>query len=149
MAMASVCILIVLIVGSAVGALIGITIGGLVPALHLAMIAGVLATLVAGIVRNTILTRIGMEPDSAGIPELMMIYSAVAIDRRIPARAMIYSAIASLAGSVAAVQIANLSEVSSSVFIGTMAGLFAGILMAMLMLVYDMKPRSSGELPTN
>jgi hypothetical protein len=147
--MASISLIIVLIVGSAVGALTGMAIGGLVSALYLAMIAGVLATVVAGIVRNAILTRIGMEPDSSGIPRLMMIYSAVAIDRRIPVRVIFYSAIASLAGSTAAVQIANVSQVSSSVLIGTMAGLFAGILMARLLMVYDTKPRSSGELPTN
>ena len=105
--MASVTIIIVLIVGSAVGALTGKVIGGLVSALYLAMIAGVLATIVAGIVRNTILTRIGMEPDTSRIPRLMMIYSAVAIDRQIPVRVIIYSAISSLAGSTAAVQIAN------------------------------------------
>src|SRR5262245_32857195 len=112
--MASVNIIIVLIVGSAVGALTGKAIGGLVSALYLAMIAGVLATIFAGIVRNTILTRIGME-DSSRIPGLVMIYSAVAIDRQIPVRMIIYSAIASLAGSAAAVQIANVSQVSSSV----------------------------------
>jgi len=147
--MASVNLIIVLIVGSAVGALTGMAIGGAIPALYLAMIAGLLATIVAGIVRNTILTRIGMEPDSSGMSKLIMIYSAVAIDRRIPVRVIIYSAIASLAGSAAAVQIANVSELSSSVLIGTLAGLLAGTLMAMLMMVYDMNPRASGELPIN
>jgi len=55
--------------------------------------------------------------------------SAVAIDRRIPLRVIIYSAVASLAGSVAAVQIATVGEVTSSVLVGSLAGLFAGTLM--------------------
>jgi hypothetical protein len=146
--MASISVIIVLIVGSAVGAFTGMAIGGLVPELYLAMIAGVLATIGAGFVRNTIMTRMGLEPDSSGTrPVLMMIYSAVAIDRRIPLRVIMYSAVASLAGSVAAVQIAAVGEVTSSVLVGTLAGLFAGTLMAMLMLVYDMRLRSSPPNP--
>jgi hypothetical protein len=146
--MASISVIIVLIVGSAVGAFTGLAIGGLVPELYLAMIAGVLATIGAGFVRNTIMTRMGLEPDSSGTrPVLMMIYSAVAIDRRIPLRVIMYSAVASLAGSVAAVQIAAVGEVTSSVLVGTLAGLFAGTLMAMLMLVYDMRLRSSPPNP--
>jgi|SoiMethySBSTD1v2_1073268.scaffolds.fasta_scaffold1783063_1 hypothetical protein len=75
--------------------------------------------------------------------------SAVAIDRRIPLRVIIYSAVASLAGSVAAVQIATVGEVTSSVLVGSLAGLFAGTLMAMLIMVYDMNPQPSDELPPN
>ena len=143
--MASISLIIVLIVGSAVGAFTGLAIGGLVPELYLAMIAGVLATIVAGIVRNTIMTRVGLEPDSSGVqPALMMIYSAVAIDRRIPLRVIMYSAVASLAGSVAAVLIAAVGEITSSILVGTLAGLFAGTLMAMIIMIYDMNPRRSG-----
>lgn len=147
--MASVNLLVVLIVGTAVGALTGLGLDGLVSDFYLAMIAGVLATIVAGIVRNTVMTRIGTEPDLSTRPLLMMIYSAVAIDRRIPLRVMMYSAVASLAGSVAAVQVATESELTSSVAIGTLAGLFAGILMAMLIIVYDMNPRPPGEIQHN
>jgi hypothetical protein len=147
--MASVDLLIVVLVGSAVGAFTGMAIGGLIPDLYLAMIAGVLATIVAGIVRNAIMTRVGAEPGSSGTPALMMVYSAVAIDRRIPLRVLMCSAVASLAGSAAAVQIASVGEVTSAVLIGTLAGLFAGILMAMLIMVYDMKPQPSDELPPN
>lgn len=147
--MASVNLLVVLIVGTAVGALTGLGLDGLVSDFYLAMIAGVLATIVAGIVRNTVMTRIGTEPDLSTRPLLMMIYSAVAIDRRIPLRVMMYSAVASLAGSVAAVQVATESELTSSVAIGTLAGLFAGILMAILIIVYDMNPRPPGEIQHN
>jgi drug/metabolite transporter (DMT)-like permease len=99
---------------------------------------------------RTIMTHVGLEPDSSGTqPVLMMIYSAVAIDRRIPLRVIIYSAVASLAGSVAAAQIATVGEVTSSVLVGSLAGLFAGTLMAMLIMVYDMNPQPSDELPPN
>jgi len=81
---ASINLIIMLIIGSAVGALTGIAIGNLVSVLYLALTAGVLATIIAGIVRNTILTRIGLEPDVSGIPKLIMVYSAVAVDQRIP-----------------------------------------------------------------
>ena len=145
--MASISLIIILIVGSAVGAFTGMAIGGMIPELYLTMIAGVLATLGAGIVRNMIVTRVGMQPGSVGTPVLMMIYSAVAIDRRIPARIILYSALASLAGSAAAVQIARLGEVTSTVLTGTLAGLFAGILMAILLTLYDFRP--SEELPPN
>ena len=110
------------------------------------MIAGILATVIAGIVRNTIMTRVGQEPYLSGIPQLMIIYSAVTVDRRIPTRIIIYSAVASLAGSAAAVQVAEISQLTSSVLIGTLAGLFSGILMAMLMIVYDISPSPPREL---
>jgi hypothetical protein len=147
--MISVNLIIVLLVGSIVGALTGAALGGLISALYLAMIAGVLATIVAGIVRNTIMTRVGNEPNMAGIPQLMIIYSAVAIDRRIPFRVIVYSALASLAGSVSAVEITQLNALTSPVLLGTLAGLFAGVLMSILMLVYEIhpKPSESAEIP--
>jgi hypothetical protein len=145
--MPSVNLLIVLVVGSAVGAFTGLMVGGLVPDLYLAMIAGILATIIAGIVRNTIMTRVGAEPDSLGTPLLMMIYAGVAVDRRIPLRVIMYSAVASLAGSAAAVQVATVSEFISPVLIGTLAGLFAGTIMAILIMVYDMNPRQPDGLP--
>jgi hypothetical protein len=117
------------------------------------MIAGILAAIIAGIVRNTIMTRVGPEPELEGMPQLampqlMIIYSAVAIDRRIPLQVIAYSAIASLAGSMAALQVVTQSQLDSSVLIGTLAGLFSGILMAMLMLAYDLpRPNLSLRLP--
>src|SRR4026207_363632 len=153
--MASINLIIVLIVGSAVGALTGMAIGGAVPALYLAMIAGLLATIVAGIVRNTIMTRVGPELELEGMPlermprsQLLSIYSAVTIDRRIPLRSLASSALASLAGSTSAVLVATQSGVTSSVLIGTLAGLFSGILMAILLLAYDTpRPKLSLRLP--
>ena len=78
----------------------------------------------------------------------MIIYSAVAIDRRIPLRVIAYSALASLAGSTSAVLVATQSGVTSSVLIGTLAGLFSGILMAILLLTYNIpRPKLSLRLP--
>jgi len=143
--MTSVNLLVVLLVGSIVGALTGLALGDMINELSLAVIAGILATIVAGIVRNTIMTRVGLEPNTSGIPQLMIIYSAVAIDRRIPLRVIVYAAIASFAGSVSAVEIVHLSALTSSVLLGTLAGLFAGILMSILMLVYEIHPRPTGS----
>jgi hypothetical protein len=157
--MTSVNLLIVMIVGALVGTFTGLALGGVVDNLYLAMIAGILATIIAGIVRNTIMTRVGTGPELEGMPrppelegmpqpQLMIIYSAVAIDRRIPLRVIAYSALASLAGSTSAVLVATQSGVTSSVLIGTLAGLFSGILMAILLLTYNIpRPKLSLRLP--
>jgi hypothetical protein len=58
---------------------------------------------------------------------------------------IVYAAVASLAASAAAVEVAQQSHLEdSSVWIGTLAGLFAAILMAMLMITYHTNP---GEAP--
>ena len=145
--MTSINLIIVLIVGTGVGALTGLAIGGLVDQLYLAITAGFLATIIAGIVRNTIMMRVGPEPELEGMP-LERMPQAVAIDRRIPLRMIAYSALASLAGSTSAVLVATQSGVTSSVLIGTLAGLFSGILMAILLLAYDVpRPKLSLRLP--
>jgi hypothetical protein len=148
-----------MIVGALVGTFTGLALGGVVDNLYLAMIAGILATIIAGIVRNIIMTRVGTGPELEGMPrppelegmpqpQLMIIYSAVAIDRRIPLRVIAYSALASLAGSTSAVLVATQSGVTSSVLIGTLAGLFSGILMAILLLAYNApRPKLSLRLP--
>ena len=136
-----------MIVGALVGTFTGLVLGGVVDNLYLAMIAGILATIIAGIVRNTIMTRVTPEPELEGMP-LERMPQAVAIDRRIPLRMIAYSALASLAGSTSAVLVATQSGVTSSVLIGTLAGLFSGILMAILLLAYDTpRPKLSLRLP--
>jgi Cyclic nucleotide-binding domain len=147
--MTSVNLLIVLIVGALVGTFTGLVLGGVVDNLYLAMIAGILATIVAGIVRNTIMTRVSPELELEGMPlerlpqaQLLSIYSAI------PLRMIAYSALASLAGSTSAVLVATQSGVTSSALIGTLAGLFSGILMAILLLAYDIpRPKLSLRLP--
>jgi hypothetical protein len=128
--MTSANLLIVLVVGTAVGAITGIALSGLTDNLRLlTFIAGLLATLIAGGVRNYIMVRgSGAGPD----------------DSRIPALVLVFSAIASLAGSSASIEVARLSDVWSSVWLGTLAGLFSCILLAMLMVAYYTTP---GEKP--
>jgi hypothetical protein len=128
-------LLIVLVVGSVVGAFTGLMLGGLVNNLLLAIIAGLLATFVAGSVRHI------------RIPQLVNIYSALAMGHghHIPLPVVLYSAVASLAGSAAAVQVAAASGFPSAVLIATLAGFFAGILMAILIIVYHMKQPPTGR----
>ena len=124
-------LLVVLLVGIDVGALAGWALGPLFPhSLYLGIVAGLLATIIAGVVRNTIMTRItNVGPDTSSIPILVILYLAIA----------------SLAGSAAAVEVAHASHHNSPVWIGTLAGLFSNILMALLMIAYYMNPET-GEL---
>lgn len=119
-----------MIVGTVVGALIGLAIGGGLDPLYLAILAGFLGTIVGAIARNIIMVRgSGSGPDDSRTPMLVVVYSAVA----------------SLAGSTAALEVARRSDLASSgVWIGTLAGLFSGILLAMLMITYHTNP---GEAP--
>jgi F0F1-type ATP synthase assembly protein I len=130
-------LLIALILCTVVGAFTGWMLGGLVGDPYLAIIAGLLATIFVGNAHNL------------RIPQLAMIFSAVDINHKIPLRAIISSALASLAGSAAAVLLARVGELTSSVMVGALAGLFAGILMAMLMAVYDMNSRPTGRSGPN
>jgi hypothetical protein len=121
--MTSAKLLIVLLVGLVVGALTGLALGGVPSGPYLAVVAGFLATIVAGIARNTIMSRRGTADVS-----------------RIPVVVIVFAVIASLAGSSAAVEIAEHTLMSSPALIGALAGLFSSILMAMLMITYHMKP---------
>ena len=121
--------LIALVVCSVVGAFMGLVLGGLVGDLSLAMITGLLATIIAGILRNIKLSQ------------LTVIYDALTVERGIPLRLIIYSAIATLVGGIAAVGITKMSGINWSTLLGALSGLFAGILMLMLM--------SRGEEPAH
>lgn len=128
--MTSASLLIVLIVGIIVGALTGLVLGSFVHGLLLAVLAGFLATIIAGIARNVIMVRgSGAGPD----------------DSRTPLLVIVYSAIASLGGSSAAMELDRLSfPTASPVWVGTLAGLFSCILLSMLMITYHTRP---GEAP--
>ena len=128
--MTSASLLIVLLVGTVVGALVGLELGGSIGnILYLAIVAGFLGTIVAAIARNRIIARgSGIGHDDSTTPMLVIVFSAIA----------------SLAGSSAAIEVARLSEVSSPVWLGTLAGLFSSILLAMLMITYHTNP---GEVP--
>jgi hypothetical protein len=121
-------LLIMILVSAAVGA----AVGGLlqqagVSVVPLAIVAGFIATLVAVVVRNELINRLsGAGPD----------------DFRIPMVVIVFTVIASLAGSLAGKEILDdMGEVYSGVWVGTVAGLVSSILMAMLMITYYMNPR--------
>jgi hypothetical protein len=128
--MTSANLLIVLLVGTVVGALAGLGLGDFFSnPWYLALVAGFLGTIVAALVRDFIVRRGGaLGPDSSLIPTLVLVYAVIA----------------SLAGSSAATEVAQQSDMTASVWLGTLAGLFSSILMSMLMIVYFTHP---GEAP--
>ncbi len=130
--MTSASALIVLLVGTVVGALIGLLIGGSIDAWYLALLAGFLASIVAAVVRSLILSRgAGIGPDDRSLPGLVTIYAAVA----------------SLGAGSLALDIAERSDLAATpVWIGTLAGLFASILLTMLMVTYYTNPGQPPKL---
>ncbi|HEX7532977.1 MAG TPA: hypothetical protein VF340_07050 [Methyloceanibacter sp.] len=130
--MTSANLLIVLLVGTVVGALVGLGLGGFFANLwYLAIVAGFVATIVGGLVRDFVVRRGGgLGPDSS----------------RMPTQVLVYSAVASLAGSSAAMEVAQQSGVAAPAWIGTLAGLFSAILMAMLMITYYTNPGQAPRL---
>ena len=124
--MTSANLLIVVLVGAVVGALVGLALGGALSGFYLAVVAGFLGTIVAGVARNEIMKRSGASPDDSKIPNLVLIYSAVA----------------SLGGSSLADELVRLGGIDSAVWLGTLAGLFSCILLAMLMITYYMNPET-------
>jgi hypothetical protein len=129
--MTSASLLIVLIVGTVVGALVGLAIGTSLGSLSVAILAGFLGTVAGAVVRNFIISRgAGKGPDDSKTPMLVIVYAVIA----------------SLAASAGALELAQRSDLGDSrIWIGTLAGLFAAIVMAMLMIAYHTKP---GEAPT-
>jgi hypothetical protein len=128
--MTSASLLIVLMIGTVVGALTGLAVGGWLGLLWTAILAGFLGTIIGAVVRNYIIARgAGMGPD----------------DSHTPVPVIVYAAIASLAASSGALEIAQQSALPDTpVWVGALAGLFAAILNGMLMIVYHTKP---GEKP--
>jgi hypothetical protein len=124
--MTSANLLIVILVGAVVGALVGLALGGALTGFYLAVVAGFLATVIAGVARNEIMKRAGAGPDDSKIPNLVLIYSAVA----------------SLGGSSLADEVVRTSGLDSAVWLGMLAGLFSCILLAMLLITYYMNPET-------
>lgn len=122
--MTSANLLVVLIVGTIVGALTGLVIDVGPSPLYVAFVAGIAAVIVASIARHFILGPFGT---------------------RTPALVVVYGVVTSLAASALAMEIARLSGLETSpVWIGTLAGLFSVIFMAMLLITYHAQP---GEQP--
>lgn len=127
--MTSASLLIVLFVGTVVGAVTGLIVGGSFGAVYLAILAGFLGAVAGVIIRNLILAKgAGLGPD----------------DSKTPALVAIYAIIASLAGSLAAKEVLDVSELTAPVGVGALAGLFSAILLAMLLITYHTNP---GEPP--
>jgi hypothetical protein len=123
--MTSASVLIVLIVSTVIGALTGMVLGGAVSTFALGLGAGFLGVIGAAIVRNYILVRMaGSGPDDSGIPGLVVVFSLVA----------------SIAGSLAAEDIGESILRLSPAMLGAFAGLISAVLMVMLMTTYHMNP---------
>lgn len=92
----------------------------------LAIAAGLFGTLAAALVRNTVLVRAWQ---AAGV-----------IDTGTPAAVVIYAAVASLAGSLAASQLISDVGPMPAPVTGMLAGLLSAGLMGLLMVTYRMPP---------
>ena len=124
--MTSANLLVVLLISTVVGALVGLGLGGVIThPLWLGMISGFLATILAGMVRNYLVSRGVLGPKGAPIPAVVILYTIIA----------------SMAGSAGAVEVVQAKGSSAPVLIGTLAGLFSAILTALLMITYYMHPR--------
>jgi uncharacterized membrane protein YfcA len=120
-------LLVMLLVAAAVGAIVGAIIGGSINTALLAVIAGFIATITAIIVRNNLINRLtGVGPDDSKIPTVVMVFSLIA----------------SIAGSLAGKEL--LDQAGSKLspeWVGTVAGLGSAILMSLLMITYYMYPQ--------
>jgi hypothetical protein len=112
-------LLVVLLVATASGALAGAIVDHALPPVALAILSGVIATVSAGVVRNTLLVRAW---GAAGVH-----------DAGTPASVIVYAAVASLAGSLAAAEIVTSAGLPSPALVGTMAGVLSAALLGLLM----------------
>ena len=122
-------LLVVLLIGTAVGALTGLGVGTSLGGLSLALV--VFLGIRADVLLRTFFVAgaAGGGPDNTPTPVVVLVFGIVA----------------SLAASTAALELAKRSDLAGSpVWIGTLAGLFASLLMAMLMITYYTNP---GETP--
>ena len=125
-------VLIVMIVATVVGGVIGMVLGGSVNVFVLAIAAGFLGVIAAAIVRNYILVRVAHSgPDDSGIPAIIVVFSLVA----------------SVAGSLAAEELSDEVLQFPPALLGAFAGLLSSVLMVMLMVTYHMNPDKPGNRP--
>ncbi|WP_072390975.1 hypothetical protein [Hyphomicrobium sp. CS1GBMeth3] len=116
-------IIVLVLIGTAIGAIVGLVLDGVLPGTRsLAIIAGLAATVLASIARY----------------KLVFLGAGVGRDeRKVPGVLLVNAAIASIAGSLAAHDLADLiAQPPSSVIIGTFAGLLSAVLMALLMITF-------------
>ena len=125
-------LIIVILIGGAVGAAVGGLLEGVVAdKVLLAIIAGFVATIVSGIIRNALIHGVsGAGPDT----------------RKIPGVVITFAVIASLAGSLSAHEVIDDYDsiymgAHSAIWLGTVAGIFSCVFMAMLMITFYLHPR--------
>jgi hypothetical protein len=125
-------LIILIIVAAVIGALIAVILESTgLSSRAIAVISGFTATIVASVARYKILfLGAGRGPD----------------DSRIPSLVVIYAAIASVAGSLAAHDLYRyMHEDVGIAFLGALAGLLSAILMAMLMITYHTNSQPLGR----
>ena len=123
----SMSIVILVLIATGIGALVGLALGDSVTDTRiLAIAAGLIATVVASIARY----------------KIVFLGAGVGVDEtKVPMVLVVNAAIASIAGSLAAHDIARfIADPPSSVILGTFAGLLSAVLMAMLMVTYHANP---------
>jgi hypothetical protein len=122
--MADASILIVLLVSTVVGAIAGLSLGDALSGPWLAITSGFLGVIAAAVARNYVMTRLAKAgPDDSGIPMMIVVFAAVA----------------SLAGSMAAFELTREIGSLRSGIVGALAGIISGALMSMLMAAYHMR----------
>ncbi len=115
-------LIVILLVAMAIGALVGLVLSGTnLNSRTVAIIAGLAATVISSIARyKVVFLGAGLGAD----------------DTRVPGVVVAYSAIASVAGSLAAHDLYGSIIGEMPVLLGALAGLFSAIIMAMLMITY-------------
>jgi hypothetical protein len=121
-----------MIVATAVGGLVGMVLGESVNIFVVAIAAGFVGVIAAAIARNYILVRVAQSgPDDSGIPAVIVVFSLVA----------------SVAGSLAAEEIGDEILQFPPALLGAFAGLLSSVLMVMLMVTYHMNPDQPSNRP--
>ena len=116
-------ILVLVLIAAAVGALSALVLGELlsIGSRLLAIISGLIAVLAASFARyKLVFVGAGRGADESRIPTVLIVNAAIA----------------SVAGSLAAHDLAALSGLTSAGILGALAGLLSAILMALLMITY-------------
>jgi hypothetical protein len=130
----SMSIIILVLIATAIGAIVGLVLDGIAPGTRsLAIAAGLVATVLASIARNKLVVLA-----SVARYKLVFLGAGKGVDEsKVPGVLVVNAAIASIAGSLAAHDLAGLiADPPSSVIIGTFAGLLSAVLMALLMITY-------------
>lgn len=114
-------LIILILVAAAVGAVVALVLNEMVGPRLLAILSGLVGAIVASIARYRLVFRgAGAGHDEARIPGVLLVNVAIA----------------SIAGSLAAHDVATYANVLEPVVMGGLAGLFSAILMALLMITF-------------